>query len=114
MWCDGKPPIAAKTKHVTPLGFLFFSKLLVYKHFTPAELLETRNTNFWELLPIVILCVLCIFVARFGCGCGRATYTQDNLILLSHIRTYCPRNTRNTRKDAKSFLVYLACLVGPG
>jgi hypothetical protein len=28
-------PIDARTKHVTPLGFLLLSKPLVYKHCTP-------------------------------------------------------------------------------
>ena len=40
--------------------------------------------------------------------CLRNVFT--GLILLSHIRIYCPRNTR---KDAKSILVFFACLAGP-
>jgi len=30
-----RPNLTGVAKHTTPLGFLFFSKFLVYKHFTP-------------------------------------------------------------------------------
>ena len=47
----GKSQIDAKTKHVTPLGFKFLSKFLVYKHFTPIGVARIEKYQLLGIAP---------------------------------------------------------------
>jgi hypothetical protein len=44
--------IDALTTHVTPLGFLFWNKLLVYKHFTPIGVVRIEKYQLWGIAPL--------------------------------------------------------------